>query len=75
MGSCSCAYTLCVQGVMVKDVIDLPGRTLVVVDENGREKYYVVTEEESAALQELVGDVIARPDHWTLLSDDWIPND
>ncbi len=63
-----------VDGVRIKDVIELRDRALVVVDEDGREKYYVAGLGESAALLDLVGDVIVRPEHWTLLSDEWIPN-
>jgi len=61
-------------GVRIKDVIELRDRALVVVDEDGREKYYVARLDEARALLDLVGDVIVRPEHWTLLSDEWIPH-
>ncbi len=61
-------------GVRIKDVIELRDRALVVVDEDGREKYYVARLDESRALLDLIGDVIVRPEHWALLSDEWIPN-
>ena len=62
-------------GARIKDVIELRDRALVIVDEDGREKYYVARRDEAAALAALIGDVIVRPEHWTLLSDDWIPSD